>query len=161
MVEENVQTEEDLVFPEESAQIIEAISKKYGLIKERGEMIKKLESLYKDQTKTFDEKMGLIEDFPESKLAKLVSDYGYKKIPFEEIPDRIEKELGLNKDKSKKMAMELKTTLLDLIKINTKTEVKNLASVKKFNTAAKNKTPVIQENRSRSVKADAYQESIE
>jgi hypothetical protein len=165
MAKEKIRIEEEPIFPEESSFIIDGLLEKYGLIKNRGEMVKKIADLLKDPTKTAEEKKQGLENFPGAKLAQLVSDYGYKKISFEKIPSQIEKELNVGQEKSEKIAGELKTTLLDLIKTVKSTnpiKEKEISIVGNKKSERKTKPSIdLPEQKENSFKKDGYREIIE
>lgn len=165
MEKENIKIEEGPIFPEESSSIIEGLLEKYGLIKSKGEIVKKIADLFKDSTKKPDEKKKILESLPEAKLAKLVADYGYKKVSIEKIPLRIEKDLNISREKAKKMAEELKATLLDLIKTVKPadlTKEKKAPVAEAFKPEPKTKPSInLPKEEKDSFKKDTYREPVE
>jgi len=165
MEKENIKTEGEPIFPEESSLIVEKILEKYGLIKNRDELINKISDLYKDSKIKPEERIKVLENLPNAKLARLVTEYSYGKISFEKITSRIEKDFNITKEMAKKMAEELKATLLDLIKPAKLTKTnKGVASsdIKNIKSQPKNKPSInLPVEKTGSSQEDTYRESIE
>ncbi|TFG35188.1 MAG: hypothetical protein E4H47_02025 [Parcubacteria group bacterium] len=116
MEKENLKFKEEPIFPEESGSIIDGILEKNGMIRSRDEENKKILEALQDHSKSPEEKIMVLENFPSARVAKIVADYGCKIISLEKIMSRIGKELNIGDEVAKKITDELKVELLDLIK---------------------------------------------
>ncbi len=111
MINENYQTKKSQpVFPEESSLVIEKILEKYGLAELQQEGINKISELG-----DFDKASELLENLPGTKIAKLVKEYAEGKVPLENLPSLLEKELNVSKKEAEEISKDLEKTLLVFI----------------------------------------------
>jgi len=157
----------ELIFPEETVLILEKILKNYGLIKTQENGIEKItESLSSPNVKIKpEERIKIFESLPGTKLSKLVKEYAEKKIPLEKLPLKLKESLNITQKDAEKMAEELKTTLLDLIKTVKTTELtkeKETPSIESLKSEPEIKPSVsFSKEEKSSFKKDGYREPVE
>jgi len=170
----------DIIFPEESGEIVVRILKKYGIDPMPEEMLEKLE-----KEKTREENNKIVDNLPGRKTAILVREAAEEKLSSNDFAARLQEQLNIPEEKAKNLADDLNKEIIAFAKevpiekkpetpVKPATETFTMPTfvVKPPEELIPSKEPILQkkeslaqkkpdENKKPSAKADVYREPIE
>lgn len=96
-----------IAFSEEVPSIIQDLLEKYDL-----EEIQNKERAKMSQVKTFEEREEIFENLPGRKIARMVKNIKEGELSVENLPVRLQKDLGLSSETAKKLAKDIEQKIL-------------------------------------------------
>ena len=142
----------EIIFPEESATIIDGILDKYGLRKIQEEGIKKFL-----KATVGAEKRKLFENLPGFKISSSLRGVAFGKISLENLPSFLEKELKVSQKTAKEITKDLQEKILAFVKI----KEEELPPTKDIEIETPPSSLEDEEKKKESSIPDTYRESIE
>lgn len=100
---------EEVIFPEETSDIIDEIVTKYGFKKIEEEMLEKM-----DQTEIFEEREKIFENLPGRQIATTVKELAMGKISAKDFISLLKQRLNISEELAKDLAKELEEKVLVL-----------------------------------------------
>jgi len=157
MVDNTIDEQFDVIFPNETVEIITELMKKYGLDKKEEEMEKKL-----DEAGTPRERKELFENLPTCQISKSAKEMALGMISSETLPTILQKRLDIPENKVHNLAKELEDKVVVLAeKIPLEEEESTVTTEELPEEPTPPSTPTPQQETAPFKQKDVYREQLE